>query len=220
MVHTNDHNFMKIITTIFVTGLMALLTVSTANAQSLTTLFASDNSGNLGGAVYFDAQIGALGLVVDGFDTNTAELVTFDFTVFTLFGTSHVGNEFGAGWIQVATGTGVGAGDDNPSPVTLDNTFLLDANTLYGMAVVLGPNAGHDYTNGTGGNQFFSNADLSLSLGSASNVPFTAPLFSPRVWNGTIHYSTIPEPSTIAFLGLAAAVGLIGYRRRRSKTNQ
>ena len=38
----------------------------------------------------------------------------------------------------------------------------------------------------------YSNADLSLVLGSATNVPFTAPVFSPRVWNGTIYYTGGP----------------------------
>jgi hypothetical protein len=110
---------------------------------------------------------------------------------------------------MVATGTGIGMGDDNPSPVTLDNTFDLDANTLYGMALVMGPEAGHDYTNGPLGP--YGNADLTLDLGSASNVPFTGNIFSPRVWNGTIYYDVIPGPGALALLGLA---GLVRRRRR------
>ena len=44
----------------------------------------------------------------------------------------------------------------------------------------------HDYTNGTGTNQSYTSGDgvLALSLGSASNVPFSPLAFSPRVWNG------------------------------------
>src|SRR5690606_9679276 len=44
-------------------------------------------------------------------------------------------------------------------------------------------------TNGTGSNETYSNADLAINCGSATNVPFTAPIFSPRVWNGTVHYN-------------------------------
>ena len=111
--------------------------------------------------------------------------------VYVLPGMSSVGNETNmALWTQVATGSGTGAGQDLPTHVTLSNSFVLNAGTLYGIAVVADPAITLYYTNGNGSNQNFSNADLSLVLGSATNVPFTAPVFSPRVWNGTIYYST------------------------------
>src|SRR5690606_9547224 len=64
------------------------------------------------------------------------------------------------------------------------------ANTTYGMALVLDGTHSHYYTNGDGSNQNFSNADMSMALGAASNVPFTTPIFAPRVFNGAIHYVT------------------------------
>ena len=76
--------------------------------------------------------------------------------------------------------------------MTLSNPFVLNAGTLYGIAVVADPAISLFYTNGTGSNQNYSNADLALFLGSATNVPFTAPVFSPRVWNGTIYYTGGP----------------------------
>jgi len=91
-------------------------------------------------------------------------------------------------WTQVATGSGTGAGLNLPTHVTLSNPIPLLAGTLYGIALVADPSFGHYYTNGNGSNQNYSNADLALFLGSATNVPFTAPVFSPRVWNGTIYY--------------------------------
>ena len=98
-----------------------------------------------------------------------------------------VGNETNmALWTQVATGSGTGAGLDLPTHVTLSNPFLLNAGTLYGIALVADPAITLHYTNGNGSNQNYSNADLSLVLGSATNMPFTAPVFSPRVWNGTV----------------------------------
>lgn len=50
-------------------------------------------------------------------------------------------------------------------------------------------------------------------------------LFSPRVWNGTIEYSAstaaVPEPSSLAILGIGAGiVGLVSIRRRRREQKQ
>ena len=56
--------------------------------------------------------------------------------------------------------------------------------------MVLDATHGHYYTNGDGSNQNFSNADMSMSLGAASNTPFTTPIFAPRIFNGTVHYVT------------------------------
>jgi hypothetical protein len=58
---------------------------------------------------------------------------------------------------------------------------------LWGIAYVAN---GFDnvYTNGTGLNQNHFSADCDISAGKASNVPFTAPLFTPRVVNTRIHY--------------------------------
>ena len=186
---------------------------SHASAQSISTIspFAANNGGSTGGAVYFDVTVGANPLQITGYDTNTAELVTFGWTVYVRNG-GGIG-QIGAGdWMQVATGSGEGMGRDLVSSVTLDNFFTLDANTVYGMALVMGPEAGHDYTNGTGGNQSFSNADIALDLGDASNVPFSGSAFNPRVWNGTIYYRVIPAPASLALLGLG---GLVAARRRR-----
>jgi hypothetical protein len=87
------------------------------------------------------------------------------------------------------------------------------------MALILADVGGgnpvsHSYTNGDGGNQQYSNANVQLDLGTASNVAFTAPLFSPRVWNGTVIYNVVPEPGTIAILGIGLA-SLVALRRRK-----
>ncbi len=194
---------------IAILSLLVLLAPAVADAGQITTLFARGNGGSNGGAVYFDVSVGANPLVVTAFDTNTAELVPFGWTVYTVPGT-RVGNETNAAaWTQVATGTGQGMGIDIPSPVALNGTFQLAANTSYGMALVMGLEAGHDYTNGPLGP--YSNADVTLDLGGASNVPFTASIFDPRVWNGTIYYDVVPEPATLCLLALG---GLALIRRR------
>lgn len=187
---------------------------ATSSANFLTTLYARNNNGSLGGAVYFDATVGANPLSVTGFDTNLQTLVSsFTLTVWTRPGT-HVGfTGSSAGWTQVGTGTGVGAALNSPSAVTLNTPFTLGPG-LSGIALVVSANTNHAYTNGTGSNQNYSNADLALALGSASNVAFSGTAFSPRVWNGTIYYNVVPEPATMAILGLGVLPLL---RRRRNR---
>jgi hypothetical protein len=103
--------------------------------------------------------------------------------------TTRVGNETNiAAWTLVASGSGVGQGANNPTPVDVTDFTL--GTGQYGIALVIGATCGHDYTNGTGTNQVFSNADLTISAGAASNVPFTAGIFDPRVWNRTLYYTS------------------------------
>jgi hypothetical protein len=192
--------------------------LASANGQSITTLFASNNNGSPGGAIYFDITVASNPLLITSLDLNTSSTSPFsNLQVWILPGMTSQGHETNmALWTEVATGSGTGAGTNNPTHVTLSNPFGLNAGTLYGIALVADPSFGHYYTNGNGSNQNYSNADLSLFLGSATNVPFTAPVFSPRVWNGTIYYSVVPEPSTMALLGLGA-LAVIGFARRRAR---
>jgi hypothetical protein len=203
------------------TAAVALLAAASPSvqAQSISTLYAGNNYGNTGGAVYFDALVGINGLMVTGFDINTASTATFSgFQVWLRAGTSQ-GNQTPAGWSLVATGSGTGAGLNNATEVTLSNTFNLDANTLYGFALVNDPGLEHHYTNGNGSNQIYSNSDLTLTMGSATNAPFNGAPFSPRVWNGTMRYTTstsVPEPASLALIGFGL-VGVAGAARRRSR---
>lgn len=187
---------------------------------SITTLFANNNSGTAGGGVYFDITVGPNPIQIIGFDVNTTAVAgtALAFRAWTLVGTS-VGNQANPGaWTFQTDGSGTSAGLNLPSSISIVTPFTLNAGTMYGMALSLSSATGapapasHAYTNGTGANQFYMNADLSLTLGSATNVLFSGAPFSPRVWNGTIYYNVIPAPASLALLGLA---GLVAARRRR-----
>lgn len=155
---------------------------------SLSTMFASGNNGAAGGAVYFDITVGPADIEITEIDINTADPDAFTMDVYTIVGTS-VGNETNQGaWTLSSTAAGIGAGQDTPSNAVLASPFTLSANTSYGMALVLDATHAHYYTNGDGSNQNFSNDDLSMALGAASNAPFTGGIFSPRIFNGTLHY--------------------------------
>jgi hypothetical protein len=189
-----------------------------ASAASITTLYESNNVGSLGGAVYFDVNIANPGglrfTTVDTNVTNSSSGVSGGLQLYTTsIGGTSVGNQTNPGaWILRSSGTGIGAGQDNPTAVDISDFRLKQGQ--YGFALVL-TNWANRYTNGTGTNQFFSNADLALTFGSASNAPFTGEVFIPRVWNGTLNYQTVPGPLPV--LGLAAAFGYSRRLRRRLK---
>ncbi len=166
---------------------LLLSTVASAQTFCLSTLFARNNGGGFGGAVYFDVNVlNPNGIKVTSLETNTFETVAFTVEVYTTPATS-VGNQTNAAlWTLVATGSATGMGGDVPTPIDVTDFGL--APGTHGIAIVMGPTAGHDYTNGDGSNQFHADSNLEISLGSASNAAFTGNIFDPRVWNGTICY--------------------------------
>ncbi len=207
-------------------GGTAPTSVSTPAASgSLTTLFASDNGGSPTGGIYFDlAAVGTGNVTVTSWDTNLDPTFTGDVSVWYRPGTYSGFETSSAGWILVGTATGVAsAGNDVPTALNV-GTLVIPAGATYGIAISLSPTAGnngHSYTNGTGSNQVYNDGVLQISTGSATNVAFSAPIFTPRVWNGTVHYETgVVATPTVDKLGLAALFLLlagiaIGILRRR-----
>ena len=162
-----------------------------ASAQSITTLFAHNNWGNIDGANYFDVTV-TNALTVTDLDVNCGPLSSlgsqFGVDVYTAPTTSNGNQTNMAAWTLVGSGMGVVAAPDTRVPVDVSDFPLAPGS--YGIAIVFtGNTANLGYTNGTGGNQNYSNADIALVLGTATNIPFTGTVFSPRVWNGTIHYN-------------------------------
>ena len=103
---------------------------------------------------------------------------------------TYVGNEGDISpWGTPTNASGTGAGISVASNAVLDAAMTLNANTTYAMAIVMDATGSHYYTNGDGSNEAYSNADVSMALGAATNAPFTPPPFSPRVFNGALHYA-------------------------------
>ncbi len=173
-------------------GICNLIPFGGVTTATLPTLFASNNRGSAGGAVYFDItvtnpiQISAIGVNTR---IGVGAAMSMDIHL-TAAGSTYSGNEAVAGaWTQVATATGVAAALDSASTLVLGSALTLQPGT-YGVALVAS-GFGHDYTNGSGSNQTYSDSNVALSLGSATNVPFTAPSFSPRVANCELTYVTL-----------------------------
>lgn len=191
-------------------------------AATITTLFATNNGGSNGGAVFFDINVlNPAGITINKLFTNTNEsFVLANMDVYTRSGTFSGFESSLNGWTLVSSGLGNSAGENNPSEFDVTD-FSLGVGVT-GIAIVSSSAWGHSYTNGNGTNQFYSNSDLSLTFGSAKNVPFSAStLFSPRVWNGTIEYNVtsgaVPEPTSLAIFVIGACVSGIGAARRRRR---
>ena len=134
--------------------------------NELSTLFAGGNGGNNGGQVFFDMTVTkATGINLSQVAVNTGEPGVFTVDVYTK-PTTYVGftaNQ--AGWTLLTTGSGTAAGANLASIADVADV-VIPAGT-YGVALVLDIAHGFDYTNGTGANQNFSNADVSIAAGAA-----------------------------------------------------
>jgi hypothetical protein len=160
---------------------------SPSSAQlALTTLFAANNGGNTGGAIYFDVEV-KLKTTLLALDTN------FDAAVGSPVGLEIWVTEDGrAGklgdqslWELVARddGSATSAGDDQPTRINLEKALKLNPGR-YGVALVA-VGTGHSYTNGA---RTIADGFLAIEAGEASNVPFDGSPFSPRIWNGRLIY--------------------------------
>ena len=141
---------------------VAVLVTSAGQVQAaiITTLFAADNGGNNGGAVYFDIDVlNPAGITIEKIFTNSSATVLGSMDIYTRSGTSSGFQSSLVGWTLVSSGTGTLAGVDNPSEFNVTDFSLGFGVT--GIAIDASSSWEHQYTDGTGSNQFYSNADLS-----------------------------------------------------------
>jgi hypothetical protein len=122
--------------------------------------------------VSLDNLLGATG-TIDMYTTTTA--------------TTHVGNETNPNaWTLRASAPVVAGGQIVPVRATFPNGFVLAPGT-YGVAVRYnGVRA--EFVQGTGTNQTFSTAEMTLNAGSVQALNFASASFPNYVWLGRIHY--------------------------------
>lgn len=180
---------------------LAAFTLSVGlTAQSpLNTIspFAANNSGAVGGGVYFDLVGGAIGIEITQFDVNfTAAIGTaVGLEVHVRAGTASGNERSSTGWTLAAVDTGgvVSAGTQGITSMPLTSPICVQAGAPMGFALVA-IGSGHAYTNGASGGfgNTFANADLTLNAGSSNNTAFSSGVFSPRVVNTSVHYNLSP----------------------------
>ena len=196
---------MKFLTMCRAVALTALLSLSAmpALAQSLTTTFAGGNgqNGNI-----FDLTPSS-DLTIDSFDINyyTAASSGTNATVEVYWrtGTANGFQDNAAGWNLLGSAAVVAQPQGTPTPVPIGG-LALSAGQTYGIYIRIVENDRYlSYTDG--GPTTFSNADLALTtyFGKANGgTLLSGGTFSPRQWNGTVHYHLgITLPTTCASEG-------------------
>lgn len=200
----------------------AVLTKKIAVASSLETTFQSGliiSATATGGTNFVDVNVtNPLGVTVCGMHVNSNITAGNPLTVnvWQKAGTYVGAVEDATQWRQVATATVTSQGYANRTFVSFAPPIHL-AFGLHGLGIeqVGGSPA---YTN-LGGTVSYSNADLTLTAGMTQLSPIFGPAatstqFSPRIWNGALHYSTTLTNGAAGYgyigAGCAGALGVPG----------
>ena len=182
----------------------------TAAAQhTITTQFAENNSqsGNM-----FDI-VAQREIRVVGFDLNLSP-GNWDVEVWTVTGGgSFVGLEQQpTAWTLISSYSGVvSAGTDNPTSLPTDLDVTVPESATQGFYITCSNGTGIRYTSvATFGAIAADNGDLQVLDGRGVSYPFGG-TFSPRRWNGTVHYyRTMDVPAEIPTIQTAISTVLEG----------
>jgi hypothetical protein len=179
--------------------------------QQLSTPFAG---GSVGGAIYFglEARTGSGGVSVRDLDlncglTNSIPGVPLSINVYVQQVGAGPGSYDPAGtWSLHSTASGWWAGQGNPTRFTLNKALELSEGCVAGVAVEAN-GFYHRYTTGSSNPTVFSNADVLLVAGSATNTPFTAPVVEPSLPNINVHYALGGSCSEVETYGFGCVEG-------------
>jgi len=193
------------------------------SAQTINANATANNGGSTGWGIFFDltANSNPISLFQLTTASTAAANAGFSIEVFTRSGTSLGGpvstgpGSSMAGWTSLgmvsATQGAVASGISLPINIP---AIAVDPFATIGVALVF-TGAGPRYF-GAASLQMFSDSNLTLTTGDARSVPFTptGSWFSPRGLTGSITYSVVPEPTSIALFAAGASLLLLGRRRR------
>lgn len=177
----------------------ALLVVAGSSAQSpLAMPFAANNSGTAGWTLFCNLDVvAAAGITITAVDVNcgTTPVGTVGEVELYVGPTSYVGNVLNpAPWSLAERGGVIAGGNNVPAFSCLgDGVFLPPGPHAIAIRHV---GVGVAFTNGTSTNLTGATGDVHLTAGAACNGLFTGSSFSPRVWNGNLHYTVGNVPGT------------------------
>ena len=183
---------------IYILKLVVLLSLflgslAKANSQCVTgsnivTTYAQNNGQD---GIMFDV-VALNNISIVCFDANF-DPGTFDYEIYYKFGTAQGFQGNPGAWTLVGNGFGVtSAGNSNPTPLNLNSSIGVCGGDRVAFYITnTGPgSANANYTNGTAiNNVYASDANLQVREMYGKSYPF-ANSYSPRVFNGTIHYNT------------------------------
>ncbi len=186
---------------------LAIGLAGTAGAQfSLTSTYAAGNgqSGNM-----FDIKAIAGGVVINSFDVHLAAGLSATVEVWAVTGGgSYVGNEGTmSAWTMLASTMVTSAGTGVGTPLNLNLAHVIPPGQVQGYYVTTTAST-LQYTNGTAvGAVFVADTFLEFYEGIGIAYPFGG-TFTPRIWNGTIHYA--PLSSVADDMALTAITSPVG----------
>ncbi|MEO6593296.1 MAG: hypothetical protein ABIP94_00925 [Planctomycetota bacterium] len=165
----------------------------TPGSSPLTTTFANNNAGSVGGAVYFELEcLDPNGLTIPDIALNVSSPggVAASFSLYLqMLSSPGTCDPLGFWGLPLATGsTALTLPAGTPTHFSVSPPLQLGPGCRVCVAIV--GNFAHAYTNGTTPFPVFSTAQLTLAACCATNVPFIGPVFTPRVVNTAISYTS------------------------------
>ena len=165
--------------------------------EKLTTTFSSERSA---AGVMFDVQA-KNPVTIRGIDFNTVNKEETRVEVWTKTG-SYIGHEQARqAWTLLTNGTVIGKGLDRPTPIppAIFTSVAVLANETRAFYVTCLDGPCQRYSLATNGLQDFENTDLTLfKNGTAKSLGFDGTEYSPRTFNGALHYAIItPQPTNV-----------------------